>query len=103
MTIFRLLGLTAILSAGQPRYSHKRSSKSRAHTRQTKRQPCPGRHRSATASHVQSIFPHRHLRLSRSSIRRTRTSIVRLKAFAEAAKVLWFDESRTTADRVPRA
>jgi hypothetical protein len=56
------------------------------HTRQTKRQPGPGRRRSATTSPVQAIFPHRHPRLGRSSIRRTPTSIERSKAFAGLLK-----------------
>jgi hypothetical protein len=49
-------------------------------------QPDLGRRRSVTASRVLPMFPHRRPYLSRSSIKKTRTSTAGSEAFAEAAK-----------------
>jgi hypothetical protein len=51
-----------------------------------KRQPDPGQRRSATASRVLPMFPHRRLDLGRSVIKKTRASTAVSEAFAEAAE-----------------
>jgi hypothetical protein len=51
-----------------------------------KLQPNPGQRRSVTASRGPSMFPLRRPHLSRSLIKKTRTSTARSEAFAEAAR-----------------